>query len=48
MPGENPDTLPSASEVAAKIVPLASPELTETGKLFEVREGRFKEYVPPA
>jgi NAD(P)-dependent dehydrogenase (short-subunit alcohol dehydrogenase family) len=48
MPGEDPDTLPSASEVAAKIVPLASPELTETGKLFEVRKGRFKEYVPPA
>jgi NAD(P)-dependent dehydrogenase (short-subunit alcohol dehydrogenase family) len=48
MPGEDPDTLPNPSEVAAKILSLASPTLTETGKLFEVREGRFKEYVLPA
>jgi NAD(P)-dependent dehydrogenase (short-subunit alcohol dehydrogenase family) len=48
MPGEDPDTLPNPSEVAAKILSLASPALTETGKLFEVREGRFKEYVLPA
>jgi hypothetical protein len=48
MPGEDPETLPSAAEVAAKIVPLASPALTETGKLFEVREGRFKDHVLPA
>ena len=47
MPGEDPDTLPNPSEVAAKILSLASPALTETGKLFEVREGRFKEYVLP-
>src|SRR5690606_1299255 len=32
VPGENPATLPHPSEVAAKIVPLASPALTETGK----------------
>jgi NAD(P)-dependent dehydrogenase (short-subunit alcohol dehydrogenase family) len=48
MPGEDPETLPSAAEVAAKIVPLANPALTETGKLFEVREGRFKDYILPA
>jgi hypothetical protein len=47
MPGEDPDTLPNPSEVAAKILSLASPALTETSKLFEVREGRFKEYVLP-
>ncbi len=44
VPGENPDTLPHPSEVAAKILPLASPELTETGRLFVARTGEFVEY----
>jgi NAD(P)-dependent dehydrogenase (short-subunit alcohol dehydrogenase family) len=48
MPGEDPDTLPNPAEVAAKILPLAGPALTETGMLFDVREGRFKGYVEPA
>jgi NAD(P)-dependent dehydrogenase (short-subunit alcohol dehydrogenase family) len=48
MPGEDPETLPHPSEVAAKIMALASPALSETGMLFDVREGRFKQYVPPA
>ncbi len=47
-PGEDPETLPSPAEVAAKILPLASPALAETGKLFDVREGRFKGYTQPA
>jgi NAD(P)-dependent dehydrogenase (short-subunit alcohol dehydrogenase family) len=48
MPGEDPETLPHPSEIAAKILPLASPALAETGMLFDVREGRFKAYVLPA
>ena len=32
MPGENPETLPHPSVIAANILPLASPSLTETGK----------------
>jgi NAD(P)-dependent dehydrogenase (short-subunit alcohol dehydrogenase family) len=48
MPGEDPETLPHPAEVAAKILPLASPALAETGMLFDVREGRFKAYVLPA
>jgi NAD(P)-dependent dehydrogenase (short-subunit alcohol dehydrogenase family) len=47
MPGEDPDTLPHPSEVAAKILPLASPSLEETGLLFAVREGRFLHYRKP-
>ena len=47
MPGEDPETLPHPSEVAASILPLASPALTETGMLFDVREGQFKQYVLP-
>jgi NAD(P)-dependent dehydrogenase (short-subunit alcohol dehydrogenase family) len=47
MPGEDPETLPHPSEVAARIVPLASPSLTETGMYFDVAENRFKRYFLP-
>jgi NAD(P)-dependent dehydrogenase (short-subunit alcohol dehydrogenase family) len=47
MPGEDPDTLPHPSEVAAKIMPLAGPDVTETGMLYDVPEGRFKAFQPP-
>ncbi|MCQ8781358.1 SDR family NAD(P)-dependent oxidoreductase [Mangrovibrevibacter kandeliae] len=47
MPGEDPKTLPTAKEVAARILPLAYPELTETGQLFDVRENRFRTYREP-
>ncbi len=48
MPGEDPETVPHPSEIAAKILPLALPSLTETGKLFDVRTGRFLDYNLPA
>ena len=47
MPGENPQTLPHPSEVAASIVALASPALTETGLIFDVPAGRFTRYRMP-
>lgn len=47
VPGEDPDTLPHPSEVAAAILPLASPALTETGKLFVVRDRKFVDYRLP-
>lgn len=47
MPGEDPATLPSPAEVAAKILPLAFPCLTETGQLFDVRKNRFLRYRDP-
>jgi NAD(P)-dependent dehydrogenase (short-subunit alcohol dehydrogenase family) len=47
MPGEDPMTVPHPSEVAAKIVRLADPNLRETGMLFDVPEDRFKAYHPP-
>ncbi|MDI7861104.1 SDR family NAD(P)-dependent oxidoreductase [Rhizobiaceae bacterium n13] len=47
MPGEDPNDLPHPSEVAAKLLPLLSPEMTETGKLFNVREGRMQDYRLP-
>lgn len=35
MPGENPMTLPAADEIASKIVPLAGPSISETGRLWD-------------
>ncbi|WP_048647737.1 SDR family NAD(P)-dependent oxidoreductase [Nitratireductor soli] len=48
MPGEDPATLPHPSEVAARILPLASPDLTETGLIFDVKQDRFTRYQMPA
>ena len=48
MPGEDPKALPTAREVAAKILPLAYDDVTETGKIFAVRENRFLTYQDPA
>jgi NAD(P)-dependent dehydrogenase (short-subunit alcohol dehydrogenase family) len=48
MPGEDPDTLPKAADVAARILPLAMPEVMETGQLFDVRQNRFLAYTAPA
>jgi len=47
MPGEDPDTLPKPADVAARILPLALPEMTETGGLFDVRQNRFLRYHAP-
>ncbi|WP_406604531.1 SDR family NAD(P)-dependent oxidoreductase [Bartonella gliris] len=47
VPGEDPQTLPSPQEVAEKIVHLSSPDLKETGKLFNVRKNRFMNYHAP-
>ncbi|HLP65906.1 MAG TPA: SDR family NAD(P)-dependent oxidoreductase [Rhizobium sp.] len=47
MPGEDPSTLPHPSEVAVRLLPLCGPELTETGKLFVVRENRLVDYRMP-
>jgi len=47
MPGEDPGSLPHPSEVAARIAPLASPNLKETGMLYDVVQGRFLSYRLP-
>lgn len=47
MPGEDPSTVPHPSEVAAKLLPLCGPGLTETGKLFVVRENKLVDYRMP-
>ncbi|HEY0125246.1 MAG TPA: SDR family NAD(P)-dependent oxidoreductase [Rhizobium sp.] len=47
MPGEDPDTLPHPRDVAQAILPLAGPDVTETGKLFVVRENKLVNYRMP-
>jgi hypothetical protein len=47
MPGENPETVPHPSDVAAHITALVGPDLQETGKIYQVRTGRFVSYRLP-
>src|SRR5215475_8054774 len=47
MPGEDPMTLPPVEAVAEKIVALALPSVTETGKLYDFRIGRLIGYRLP-
>ncbi|ARM11696.1 MULTISPECIES: SDR family NAD(P)-dependent oxidoreductase [Rhizobium] len=47
VPGEDPQTLPHPSEVAKAILPLLGPGVTETGKLFIVRENKLADYRLP-
>ena len=47
MPGEDPETLPSAADVASGIVPLAGPGITETGKLWDVPARKWLDYHSP-
>lgn len=48
MPGEDPNTLPHPSDVAARIVALASPALTETGAIYRAQDERWVRYQMPA
>ena len=47
VPGEDPETLPHPSEIAKRIVPLASPDLKETGLIFQAKHNRFVAYRQP-
>lgn len=47
LPGEDPETLPHPSEIARRIVPLASPDLKETGLIFQAKHNRFVAYRQP-
>ncbi|MBA1344074.1 MULTISPECIES: SDR family NAD(P)-dependent oxidoreductase [Rhizobium] len=47
VPGEDPQSLPHPSEVANAILPLLGPGVTETGKLFIVRESKLVDYRLP-
>lgn len=46
-PGEDPLSLPHPSSVGASIARLAHPDVSETGKLYVVRQNRFVSYQSP-
>ncbi len=48
MPFEDPTTLPTAEQVAEKIVDLCLPSCSETGKLYDFRAGKLLQFIPPA
>ncbi len=48
MPGEDPETLPTPAEVAAKIALMCDPALDATGKLYDVRAGKLLSYNEPS
>jgi NAD(P)-dependent dehydrogenase (short-subunit alcohol dehydrogenase family) len=47
MPGEDPATLPLPADVAATILPLASPTLERTGQIWNVRKRAWTSYRLP-
>lgn len=47
MPGEDPMTLPTPEAVAEKIIALALPSFTESGKLYDFRLDKLLTYGPP-
>ena len=48
MPGEDPETLRTPDDLAPQILRLASPEWSETGKLYDFPTDRVLAYQPPA
>jgi NAD(P)-dependent dehydrogenase (short-subunit alcohol dehydrogenase family) len=47
MPGEDPQTLPTADQVAEAVIPLCLPDFHETGKLYDYRAGKLLDFHPP-
>ncbi len=47
MPGEDPATLPHPSEIAAHMLKLVDPALTETGLIYQAQNGRFVAHRQP-
>jgi NAD(P)-dependent dehydrogenase (short-subunit alcohol dehydrogenase family) len=48
MPGEDPETLKTPEDLAPHILRLASPDWTETGKLYDFPQNRVLAYQMPA
>ncbi|MDQ0469063.1 SDR family NAD(P)-dependent oxidoreductase [Labrys wisconsinensis] len=48
MPGEDPETLPPPEAVTPAVLRLTGPDFGETGKVFDLREGRVLAFRGPA
>ncbi len=44
MPGENPETLTTAEQLAESIIPLLMPTFDQTGVLYDFRSNKFKNF----
>jgi NAD(P)-dependent dehydrogenase (short-subunit alcohol dehydrogenase family) len=47
-PGLDMNTIPPPEDVAKAIVPLCLPSCTESGRLYNYRDGKFLDFNPPA
>lgn len=47
IPGENPQSVPHPSDVAAKLLHLASPDFVETGAIYQAKRDRLVRYRLP-
>ena len=47
MPGEDPNTLPQPAEIAARILPMAAPDLVHTGLIFQAKNNLWVRPQPP-
>jgi NAD(P)-dependent dehydrogenase (short-subunit alcohol dehydrogenase family) len=47
MPGEDPMTLPTPEEIAAHVMKLVDPALSETGMLYDAKPARFLSFQRP-
>jgi NAD(P)-dependent dehydrogenase (short-subunit alcohol dehydrogenase family) len=47
MPGENPEDLPAPETVAEAFLTLVSPELEDTGEVFDFEDGRVRRRAQP-
>ena len=47
MPGEDPATLPTPADVAARIVPICGADVSETGKIWDVPSQNWLQYQMP-
>jgi NAD(P)-dependent dehydrogenase (short-subunit alcohol dehydrogenase family) len=47
-PGENPNTLPHPSEIAARILTMARPDLDKTGLIYQAKLDNWTAYQQPA
>lgn len=43
MPGEDPNTLPTPTDIAPKLIDMLSPSLGENGRLFNIGKGTFED-----
>lgn len=48
VPGEDPETLPTAAEVAEEMLNVFDISVTETGQLYDIRQKKWQSYQLPA